>query len=165
MLIKLWCYLIAEILGICVLAYALIISFGPVFLGKVGEFSVRNESGQRIWISPVATARNGKKSILNHYVSRYIALPSTRNANIPLKPNQTKRLAYYWYDSGLSEIVVHCLSKESLVLTLDANAAVDQSFIPPGPVVIPPIGELKPVNAMAYSNIRFHSRICGLVDG
>ena len=101
-------------------------SFNPMSLAFKTEFSVTNQSNERIAVTPVgAIGRDGHRSRLPLLADApgYWFLP--RNANLVIESGQTRRFVYDWDDIQFSELLIEA-GAQRYVLIVDSQPTVGQ---------------------------------------
>ena len=81
--------------------------FNPMAIQFVTNVTLKNESSESIYITPIATWDGSRdRGLLARYKSKIPAFKDSQNRDILIAPNEAKTVFYDGDDDCLSEIVV-----------------------------------------------------------
>lgn len=101
-------------------------AFNPIALAFKTDFSVTNQSSERMHVTPVgAVGPDGERHRLPLLANTagYWFLPN--NANLVIEPGQTRQFVYDWDDIQFSELLLEA-GGQRYVLVVDSQPTVNQ---------------------------------------
>lgn len=106
-------------------------SVNPMQLAFITRFTVENQSGQTLRITPIGTRGDeGYKGRLPILMTTFPALPSFRSGGYSLKPGKSVKITYDWDDVNFSEIAVQTEDGSLYEFVVDPNPLLNQYHSP-----------------------------------
>ncbi|MBN1490099.1 MAG: hypothetical protein JXA69_09295 [Phycisphaerae bacterium] len=130
----------------CVSALLLFDLINPMRGAFITTFTVRNDSGQTVRITPIGTYRlEGRRGRLPMYLSTFPAIPAPQNGEFVLEADESREFRYDWDDVNFSEIAVCAADGELYELIVDPQPTKNQYHAPAQTLfAIPPMDQLRP---------------------
>jgi hypothetical protein len=122
----------------------LVIIFNPFGVVFIASFSIHNESGEAVYVTPIgAYGTNALRAVLPQYAVGFAAFPAFRSSNFRLRSGGSVRVHYDWDDINFSEIVVRDRAGQVKQLVIDPVPTEKQYHAPERDVfIVPPLKEL-----------------------
>lgn len=99
----------------------------PMGLAFLTSFTVDNQSGEPVWVTPVGTiGKEGTRSALPLSASSFLCLPALSASRFPLNAGERVKLTYDWDDIQFSELVIAPASGPARMLVVDETPAERQ---------------------------------------
>jgi hypothetical protein len=116
-------------------------------LAFITAFTVSNESGETIEVTPIGTyGKEGKRLLLPVYGSEFPAFRTLKRRHFRIEDGQSVRILYDWDDINLSEIAVRAAEGKYYQLAVDESPTENQYHAPvTDRFIIPPVRELEPI--------------------
>jgi len=130
----------------------LVNSINPMQILFIKEFSVENQSGEAVSVTPIGTFEiEDHRQLLPLFISKFPAFWKLKRNDFQLLPDENIKLKYSMEDITLTEIAVTDHEGEYHQLTIEYDLNQDH-------FVIPPLTELDPIAPNVLEAATFESR-------
>ena len=93
-------------IGIILTVIFVLFSLNPIGLSFQTNFTVKNESGRTVFITPVGTADRDSRIVLPITITQIPIIFAYNRGNFKLGPNKTRKIIYNWDDVTFTEIAI-----------------------------------------------------------
>lgn len=157
--ILLVCIIITSpFVALCCLA--LLNSVNPMQFAFITSFTVKNQSGQDIWITPIGTiGEEGKKARLPIFITAIPAFPAIKTGRFQLKDGDAREIWYNWDDINFSEVAIESKDGQFYQFIVDPKPTENRYHAPKSrDFLIPVLEMLPPIQSIVFEAATQRSR-------